>query len=107
MVAWAFSIAGACFFPSLVLGIFWHRASRAGAISGMLAGLGTTLYYLFGVKFYGMEKWFGISDLSAGVFGLAAGFLVIILVSLVTRPPDKRTRALIDEVRFPDIPSRR
>ena len=107
MVAWAFSIAGACFFPSLVLGIFWHRASRAGAISGMLAGLGTTLYYLFGVKFYGMEKWFGISDLSAGVFGLAAGFLVIILVSLVTRPPDTRTRALIDEVRFPDIPSRR
>jgi cation/acetate symporter len=101
MVAWAFSIAGACFFPALVLGIFWRRASRAGAIVGMLAGLGMTLYYLLGVKFYGMEKWFGISDLSAGVFGLAAGFLTIILVSLVTRPPDSETRTLIDEVRYP------
>jgi cation/acetate symporter len=101
MVAWAFSIAGACFFPALVLGIFWRRASRAGAIVGMLAGLGMTLYYLLGVKFYGMEKWFGISDLSAGVFGLAAGFLTIILVSLVTRPPDSETLTLIDEVRYP------
>ncbi len=101
MVAWAFSIAGACFFPALVLGIFWRRASRAGAIAGMLSGLGMTLYYLLGVKFYGMQKWFGISDLSAGVYGLAAGFLAIILVSLVTRPPDVKTRALIEEVRYP------
>jgi len=101
MVAWAFSLAGACFFPALVLGIFWRRASRAGAIAGMLSGLGMTLYYLLGVKFYGMEKWFGINDVSAGVFGLAAGFLAIILVSLVTRPPDVKTRALIEEVRYP------
>jgi cation/acetate symporter len=101
MVAWAFSLAGACFFPALVLGIFWRRASRAGAIAGMLTGLGMTSYYLLGVKFYGMEKWFGIGDLSAGVFGLAAGFLAIILVSLVTHPPDAKTRALIDEVRYP------
>jgi cation/acetate symporter len=101
MVAWAFSLAGACFFPALVLGVFWPRASRAGAIAGMLAGLGTTLYYLLGVKFYGMEKWFGISDLSAGVFGLAAGFLAIVLVSLISPPPDAKTRALINEVRYP------
>ncbi len=101
MVAWAFSIAGACFFPALVLGIFWRRASRAGAVAGMLTGLGLTLYYLLGVKYFGMEKWFGISDLSAGVFGLAAGFLVIILVSLVTRRPDAQTCALIEEVRYP------
>ncbi len=101
MVAWAFSIAGACFFPALVLGIFWHRASRAGAIAGMLTGLGLTLYYLLGVKYFGMQTWFGISDLSAGVFGLAAGFVVIILVSLVTRAPDAKTRAMIEEVRYP------
>jgi cation/acetate symporter len=101
MVAWAFSIAGACFFPALVLGIFWRRANRAGAIAGMLCGLTLTLYYLLGVKFYGMQKWFGISDLSAGVFGLAAGFLTIVSVSLLTRPPDAKTRALIEEVRYP------
>ena len=101
MVAWAFSIAGACFFPALVLGVFWRRATRAGAVAGMLVGLGMTLYYLLGVKFYGMEKWFGINDVSAGVFGLAAGFLAIVLVSLVTRQPDTETRRLIDEVRYP------
>ncbi len=101
MVAWAFSIAGACFFPALVLGIFWRRASRSGAIAGMLAGLGMTLYYLLGVKFYGMEKWFGINDVSAGVFGLAAGFVAIVLVSLLTRAPDAQTRALIQDVRYP------
>jgi cation/acetate symporter len=104
MVAWAFSIAGACFFPALVLGIFWRRASRVGAIAGMLAGLGVTLYYLLGVKFYGMEKWYGISDVSAGVFGLAAGFLATILFSLLSRPPDVSTRALIEVVRYPGNP---
>ncbi|MCU0932952.1 MAG: hypothetical protein MUE86_00605, partial [Thiobacillaceae bacterium] len=62
MVAWAFSIAGACFFPALVLGIFWRRATRQGAVAGMLTGLGVTLYYLVGVKFLGMEKWWGIGD---------------------------------------------
>jgi len=101
MVAWAFSIAGACFFPALVLGVFWPRASRTGAVAGMLAGLGVTLYYLLGVKFFGMEKWFGISDISSGVFGLAAGFLVIVLVSLVSRQPDAKTRAMIEALRFP------
>jgi cation/acetate symporter len=107
MVAWAFSIAGACFFPALVLGIFWRRASRTGAIAGMLVGLWVTLYYLLGVKFFGMQKWFGISDISAGVFGLAAGFITIILVSLITRAPDPATRALIEAVRYPGDPSQR
>jgi len=67
----------------------------------MLTGLGVTLYYLLGVKFFGMQKWFGISDISAGVFGLAAGFVVIIGVSLISRAPDQATRALIESVRFP------
>ena len=107
MVAWAFSIAGACFFPALVLGIFWRRASRTGAIAGMLVGLGVTLYYLLGVKFFGMQKWFGISDISAGVFGLAAGFATIVLVSLISRAPDQATRELIDAVRYPGKPSHR
>jgi cation/acetate symporter len=107
MVAWAFSIAGACFFPALVLGIFWRRASRTGAIAGMLVGLGVTLYYLLGVKFFGMQKWFGISDISAGVFGLAAGFVTIILVSLISRAPDQATGRLIEAVRYPGGPSHR
>jgi len=103
MVAWAFSIAGACFFPALVLGIFWRRATRQGAVAGMLTGLGLTLYYLVGVKFMGMEKWWGIGDVSAGVFGIPAGFLTIILISLFTAMPDAHTRALVEGIRYPAL----
>ena len=103
MVAWAFSIAGACFFPALVLGIFWRRATRQGAVAGMLTGLGLTLYYLVGVKFMGMEKWWGIGDVSAGVFGIPAGFLVILVVSLFTSMPDKTTRDLVEQIRYPAL----
>jgi cation/acetate symporter len=103
MVAWAFSIAGACFFPALVLGIFWRRATRQGAVAGMLVGLGLTLYYLISVKFHGMEKWWGIGDVSAGVFGIPAGFLTIAVVSLLTPPPDAVTRALVEQIRYPAL----
>ncbi len=105
MVAWAFSIAGACFFPALVSGIFWQRATRQGAIAGMLVGLGVTLFYLIGVKFFAMPKWFGISDLSAGVFGLAAGFVALIVVSLLTPPPDARVRRMVRALRYPRLPA--
>ena len=103
MVAWAFSLAGACFFPALVLGIFWRRANRQGAVVGMLLGLGITLYYLIGVKFLGMEKWWGISDVSAGVFGIPAGCLAIILVSLLTPEPDSATQAMVQDIRYPAL----
>ena len=103
MVAWAFSIAGACFFPALVLGIFWRRANRQGAVAGMLLGLGLTLYYLIGVKFLGMAKWWGIGDVSAGVFGIPAGFVTILVVSLLTPEPDPATQALVQEIRYPAL----
>ena len=103
MVAWAFSIAGACFFPALVLGIFWARATRQGAVAGMLVGLGLTLYYLVGVKFLGMDKWWGISDVSAGVFGIPAGFITLVLVSLCTPVPDAATRRLVEQIRYPSL----
>ncbi|TCJ12830.1 cation acetate symporter [Parasulfuritortus cantonensis] len=103
MVAWAFSIAAACFFPALVLGIFWQRATKQGAIAGMLVGLGLTLFYLVGVKYYGMTPWFGITDVSAGIFGIPAGFLTIWLVSLVTPEPDRATRELVESVRYPSL----
>ncbi|MDD3528318.1 MAG: cation acetate symporter [Gallionellaceae bacterium] len=103
MVAWAFSIAAACFFPALVLGIFWQRATREGAIAGMLVGLGVTLFYLVGVKFYGMTKWLGITDVSAGIFGIPAGFVTIWLVSLFTPAPDRATLELVERVRYPSL----
>jgi cation/acetate symporter len=103
MVAWAFSIAAACFFPALVLGIFWRRTTKQGAIAGMLVGLGVTLFYLVGVKFYGMTKWLGITDVSAGIFGIPAGFVTIWLVSLFTPAPDRATLELVERVRYPSL----
>ncbi len=103
MVAWAFSIAAACFFPALVLGIFWQRATKQGAVAGMLVGMAITLFYLVGVKFFGMSKWFGITDVSAGIFGIPAGFAVTILVSLLTPAPDRATQELVERVRYPSL----
>ncbi|MGB7534524.1 MAG: sodium:solute symporter family protein, partial [Azonexus sp.] len=81
MVAWAFSIAGSAFFPALVLGIFWRRATRAGALAGMIVGLSVAIYYIFrmefdsmtwiGVSGLRMAPWFHINSTSAGVFGVA------------------------------------
>lgn len=108
MVAWAFSIAASAFFPALVLGVFWRRANQYGAVTGMLTGLGVCLFYLIGVKFYAMPPWFGIKDIAAGVFGVPAGFVSIIAISLLTPAPDKQTRELVEHCRYPHItPSRR
>jgi len=76
------------------LGIFWKGAQRAGAVAGMLTGLGVTLYYL-GVNalggFSGSDpRWWGIEPVCAGVFGVPAGLLATVLVSAVVgRWPDR------------------
>ena len=112
LVSAAFSFAAAAFFPALVLGIFWKRASSMGAVLGMVAGLGVTFYYMvttqpwlrgiFGVT-SPIELWFGIQPISAGVFGVPLGFAVIILVSLVTPAPKKEVQELVEHVRYPNL----
>lgn len=113
MVAWAFSLAGAAFFPALVLGIFWKRANKTGAISGMVIGLLITMYYMVRVQFdkipwlgingIGMEPWLGIQSTSAGVWGVTAGFLTIIVVSLLSAPPGREIQDFVEGVRSPDF----
>ncbi|WP_153115543.1 sodium:solute symporter family protein [Rhodocyclus tenuis] len=113
MVSWAFSIAAAAFFPALVCGIFWKRANRAGAVSGMLVGMLLTIYYLVRVQFdsipwlgihgIGMAPWFGIQSVSAGVWGVAAGFVTIVVVSLLTPPPARSIQEFVEQVRYPQM----
>lgn len=113
MVAWAFSLAGAAFFPALILGVFWKRANPAGALCGMVAGLLVTLYYMVRVEFdgipwlglqrIGMEPWFGIESTSAGIWGIITGFLTVIVVSLFTKPPCQETQNFVESVRYPDL----
>lgn len=100
MVAWAFSLAAASFFPVLVLGIWWRRANRPGAVAGMLVGFGLTLYYLIGSRFFGVS-WFGTNTVACGVFGMPAGFLTTIVVSLMTAPPSQAVMDLVTSVRYP------
>jgi cation/acetate symporter len=148
MVAWAFSLAAAGLFPALVLGIWWKRTSSMGAVAGILAGFGLTLFYLvvtryfpgYGVAYFGMSSlvnaqtganivdvtkvmadskvafdtwvttahplasrvgWFNVNNISAGLFGLPVGFLVMYVVSLMTPEPTAEVQKMVDNVRQP------
>ena len=111
LVGAAFSIAASALFPALFLGIFWKRASKWGAIVGMLAGLGICLYYMihtypFFIKMFGvtpMPLWFGLQPISAGMFGVPIGLITIIVVSLITPAPEKEVQELVDHVRYPNL----
>ena len=110
LVGAAFSLAASAFFPPLVLGVFWKRANKWGAIIGMLAGLGVCLYYMMRTyPFFTnmgvpkMDLWFGLNPISAGMFGLPVGLLTIIIVSLLTAPPSKQVQELVEHVRYPQL----
>ncbi len=100
LVAWAFSLAAASFFPTLVLGIWDKRMNKAGAVAGMVVGLGITLFYMIGSRFYGLD-WFGIKTISSGIFGIPANFIVALIVSRLTPPPPKEIQEFVDSIRYP------
>jgi len=116
LVSAAFSLAAAGFFPALVLGIFWKRTTGIAATLGMIAGFGTTFYYMVTTQPWLREifldiprsapvtgLWWDIQPISAGVFGVPVGFLVILLVSLVTPAPSRETQQLVEHVRYPNL----
>jgi cation/acetate symporter len=100
VVAYAFALAGSGFFPALVLGIFWKRANKQGAIAGMIAGFLTALVLIVLGRNWGIYL-LGIKEIGAGVIGVPVGFLVIWLVSLRYPPPDADTQELVESVRYP------
>lgn len=102
VVAFAFGLAAASFFPAIVLGIFDSRTNREGAISGMLVGLVFTTIYIIGVKFYSMEPWFsGISAEGIGTVGMILNFIVTWVVSRLTPPPPEAIRQMVEDLRLP------
>ncbi len=101
MVAWAFSIAASGLFPALVMGVWWKRTTATGAIAGMIAGYGVCLFYLIGTQYYGMPLWFGVRNISCGLFGIPAAFIVTIVVSLMTPAPSRAMQDFIDSIRTP------
>ena len=107
VVAFAFGLAAASFFPAIILGIFSKRTTMAGAISGMAVGLVFTAAYIVWFKFISPESdtpenhWFGISPEGIGTLGMVVNFIVAVVVSRLTPPPPAEVRDLIDRVRLP------
>ena len=107
VVAFAFGLAAASFFPIIVMGIFSKRMNKEGAISGMITGLFFTASYIIYFKFINPSAnsaknwWLGISPEGIGTLGMLFNFIVSNLVSRITSPPPKEIRELVDEIRIP------
>ena len=107
VVAFAFGLAASSFFPILILGIFWQRMNREGAIAGMITGIGFTTAYIVYFKFVDPaanvpERWlFGVSPEGIGAVGMLLNFAVSTGIALVTPAPPEAVRQLVEEIRIP------
>ena len=105
VVAFAFGLAAASFFPIILLGIFDKRCNREGAIAGMITGLVFTAGYIIGAQFYSMPTWcFGISAQGIGAVGMLLNFAVTLGVSRVTPPPPQEVQDMVASIRLPSHP---
>ena len=100
-VIWAFDFAMSGLFFPLVLGVWWKRATAPGAVAGMLLGLISGTAYLVWVKFMGGEGFLEITSDTFGIVGASVSLVATVVVSLMTKAPDKDTQKMVDEVRIP------
>ena len=100
-VAWAFCFANSGLFFPLVLGVWWKRANRAGAIAGMVGGFAAGAWYLYMVQFGGMTPWLGLDGLRFGMIGMPVSLVLMVVVSLMTEEPDEETQRMVDAIRVP------
>lgn len=113
VVALAFGLAAASFFPAILLGIFYKRMNRQGAVSGMVIGISLMLFYMLKFKFGlfdgGKEAvagltsqwWFGISPEGFGTVAMVVNFVVALVVSHLTPPPPQKVQDLVEDIRLP------
>lgn len=113
VVAFAFGLAAASFFPVIVMGIFSTRMNKEGAISGMLSGLiftlGYIIYFKFGIELFGLSEeavspnnwWWGISPEGIGSVGMLINMTACFVVSKMTPPPPQHVQDIIQEIRVP------
>lgn len=100
-VAWAFCFANSGLFFPLVLGVWWKRANRAGAIAGMIGGFGSGAAYLYYVQFAGGTPVLGLDGLRFGMIGMPVSLILMVVFSLLTEEPDEETQRMVDEIRVP------
>jgi cation/acetate symporter len=111
VVAFAFGLAAASFFPVLVLGIFWKRATKEGAIWGMVSGLTFTAALIgmirspqiFGTAEPLLTDFFGVNAQGVGTIGMLINFAVMVVVSLITPPPPEDVQEMVEGIRYPRI----
>ncbi len=107
VVAFAFGLAAASFFPAIIMGIFWKRMNREGAMAGMVVGLVFTASYIIYFRFVSpeldvAENWlFGINTKGIGTLGMLLNFVVAIVVSRFTPPPPQEVQDLVENIRIP------
>ena len=109
VVALAFGLAAASFFPAIILGIFSKRINKEGAISGMLVGITIMIFYMMKFKLGWLgdippksEWWFGISPEGFGSVAMICNFIVSIIVSRLTNPPPENISELVEKIRIPE-----
>lgn len=107
VVAFAFGLAAASFFPAIILGIFSKRTNKEGALSGMIVGIVFTAAYIIYFKFVNPAAnttenwWFGISPEGIGTVGMILNFIVSFIVSKFTPEPPAEIQQLIEDIRIP------
>jgi cation/acetate symporter len=112
VVALAFGLAAASFFPAIVMGIFYKRMNKEGAVSGMIVGLLLMLFYMTKFKFgwFGggteADWWFGISPEGFGTFAMLINFVVSLVVCHFTNKPSDQIQELVEKIRIPTIESK-
>ncbi|MDH5412966.1 MAG: cation acetate symporter, partial [Flavobacteriaceae bacterium] len=106
-VALAFGLAAASFFPAIILGIFYKRMNKEGAVAGMIVGILLMLFYMMKFKFDrfgGGSKddwWFGISPEGFGTVAMFINFMVSLIISFFTPAPPKKVQLIVDNIRIP------
>ena len=108
VVALAFGLAAASFFPAIVMGIFYKQMNKEGAIAGMLVGISLMVYYMlkFKFKFFGGgsadDYWFGISPEGFGSVAMVVNFVISYIVMKFTSPTPEKIKKIVDNIRIPE-----
>lgn len=104
VVAFAFGLAAASFFPTIIMGIFYKKMNKEGAIAGMLSGLVFTFGYIVYFVFMGGDKadyLFGVAPTGIGTIGMVLHFIVAYVVSKITAPPPQDIQDMVEHIRIP------
>ena len=113
VVALAFGLAAASFFPAIILGIFYKKMNSKGAITGMIVGISLMLFYMLKFKFgifdggkeavAGLQKdwWFGISPEGFGTIAMLVNFAVALIVNKFTPEPPEEVQEIVEHIRIP------